>query len=55
MCTGRRFSEIQLYLAVIKLVQNYELIAVTKNVELTHSFILMPKNPIKIIFKERST
>lgn len=54
MCTGRRFSEIQLYLAVIKLLSNYELISITKDVQLSHSFILMPETPIAIAFRRRS-
>lgn len=53
MCTGRRFSEIQLYLAIIKLILNYELIGITKKIELIHSFILMPKSKIEIAFKKR--
>ena len=54
MCTGRRFSEIQLYLAVIKLILNYELIAKTnEDIKLSHSFILVPENSIDIVLKPR--
>lgn len=54
MCTGRRFSEIQLYLAVIKLLSNYQLISITEHVEMSHSFILMAETPIAMKFRRRS-
>nr|WPM94883.1 cytochrome p450 314A1a [Polyphagotarsonemus latus] len=55
MCTGRRFSEIQIYLTIIKIISNYELKSITKEIDLLHSFILIPEKRISIAFKKRNS
>lgn len=62
MCAGRRFSELELYLATAKVVLNYRLLPVNSSdnntvsngngddeiLERTHAFIVIPAKPMKV-------
>lgn len=49
MCAGRRFSELELYIATAKMILNYELHTISEQkLERTHAFIIVPEMPIKV-------
>lgn len=53
MCAGRRFSELELYIAAAKVVKNFQLEAVDSHIDLTHAFIVIPARPIALKIKRR--
>ena len=54
MCVGRRFSEIQLYLALAKIALNYKLEPITTSLDLRHAFVVVPSHKVAIRFIPRS-
>ncbi|KAF7997336.1 hypothetical protein HCN44_005613 [Aphidius gifuensis] len=53
ICPGKRFVEQALQLIVAKIIREFEIVAV-KELELQFEFIIAPKGPVPIIFKDRS-
>ena len=53
MCAGRRFSELELLMATAKVVLNFRLEAVTKEIDRTHAFLVIPSHPIQIKLHDR--
>jgi cytochrome P450 family 49 subfamily A len=54
MCVGRRFSELELYLAVSKVILNFKLEPVTQHLDRTHAFIVVPSHDVSIRFTPRA-
>lgn len=50
MCVGRRFSELQLYLSVAKVIMNFHLKPVTQTLNRTHAFIVVPSHDVSVKF-----
>lgn len=48
MCAGRRISEVELYLAMIRTIANFRLESTTKDLKLRQDFILVPAEEVKI-------
>lgn len=53
MCVGRRFAELELYMATAKVIYNFELELVTEQIDFRHAFIIIPGHPIAIKFNPR--
>lgn len=53
MCAGRRFSEMQLHVAIIQLILRFQLKPITKQLKMEQRFILVPAHPIAIQFSPR--
>lgn len=59
MCTGMRFSEMQLHLAIIKTILQFQILPCTRDVDIKQRFILVPSHAISIrlltrkFFKEK--
>jgi len=53
MCPGKRIAEQEIMILTAKLLQNFEIVF-TEPVEQVYKFLISPKGPIKVIFKERS-
>ncbi|CAL1269136.1 unnamed protein product [Larinioides sclopetarius] len=53
VCIGKGFAEMEMYIALAKLVYNYQIEYVGKDLELKAAFINVPANPISIILKDR--
>lgn len=55
MCIGRRFSEIQLYLALANVALKYKLKPITSYLDLTHAFVVVPSHKVAIQFIQRQS
>ena len=54
MCVGRRFATLEMYLATVKLLQNFKLeYNHEEEVETLTTFVSKPDKPVKIAFKDR--
>ena len=53
MCAGKRFSEMELYLATAKLIHKYEISAVQPQLDLKFCFIIIPAHKISLKLKPR--
>lgn len=53
MCPGKRIAEQEIMILTAKLLQNFEMVF-TEPVEQVYKFLMSPKGPVKVIFKERS-
>jgi len=54
MCPGKRLAEQEIMILTTKLLQNFEMVF-TEPVEQVYKFLISPKGPVKVIFKERSS
>jgi len=54
MCPGKRLAEQEIMILTAKLLQNFEMVF-TEPVEQVYKFLISPKGPVKVIFKERSS
>lgn len=50
MCMGKRFSETEIYLTMVKFIEKYriELAVEHQELELKHAFIVIPAHPISL-------
>lgn len=54
MCTGRRFTEMQLHIAVIKTLLRFRIRPVTEKLDMVQRFILLPSRPVAVRLERRS-
>lgn len=55
MCVGRRVSELEQYILLARIIQNYEVYSVDQTVErTTHGLVIMPDRPLRIQFVKRA-
>ena len=48
MCVGRRISEVELYMAMIRVVTGFRLESESKDLKLRQDFILVPAEKVKV-------
>ncbi|GIX87662.1 ecdysone 20-monooxygenase [Caerostris extrusa] len=53
MCIGKRFAEMELHVALAKLVYNFQLEYVGQELEVKAAFIIVPSNPISVVLRDR--
>ena len=55
MCIGRRVTELEQYLLLTRLIQNYQLLDATgETVEkTTHGLVIIPDRPVRVQFLKR--
>lgn len=53
MCVGRRFTEMELYITIAKIIQNFQLETVHDELGIMQAFITVPSHPVSIKFHDR--
>ena len=53
MCVGRRFAELEFYVLLLKLIQNFKVEYHHDNIGFISAFISKPDKPLKFCFVER--